>query len=108
MPPLGAVGEPQLSMLLASALMFLGVIAQFIQKMAELEDAGQGMTPWAYLRAHPYRAASMVMASEILLFVWQAMGELSVVSSILTGYACQSAAETLRARANSRINQGTQ
>jgi hypothetical protein len=90
---------------LATALMVVGVVVHFVQKMAELEDAGQIFTPLGYLRLHPWRAAALVTSAWGLLWVCFATGELSRVTAFLIGYSCQAAADVLRARANAKASQ---
>lgn len=96
-----------MSLALAYLLMILGVAGFFLQTLAQLEDGGQTFTPLGYLRQHPYRWTSMIFAASALLWMLQAAGQLhDAVSAFSIGYMCQAANETLRARANARINQG--
>lgn len=88
-----------------TAFMLFGVLAVFLTKMAELEEGGQAVGPVRYLREHPYRVLNMLVASEILLFVFEEMNQLTVVAAILTGYACQHSSDALRIRAERRLNQ---
>jgi hypothetical protein len=93
------------SLLLATGLMFLGVIVHFALVMSDLEDKGQHYTPFGYLRLHPYRALSMVLCAWLLIYVFHAMGELTRVTAVLTGFTCQAAADRLRAVANRKANE---
>lgn len=90
----------------ATGLLLFGVVCHFLQTLAALEDAGNGMSALAYIKSHPYRAASMVTAAFVLMLVTRELGQLTNVTAVLIGYSCQSAADTLRARANARLNQG--
>lgn len=92
------------SLLLGTGLMAIGVLVHFVLKLAELEDKGQHYSPLAYLRIHPWRAASMVLCAWLLLYICHAMGELTRVAAVLIGFSCQAAADTLRARANARLS----
>lgn len=96
---------PAVSLWLATLLMAAGIVVHFVQKMAELEDAGQIFTPLGYLRLHPWRAAMLVSTAWLLLYVTFLTGELTKVTAILFGYSCQAAADTLRARANAKASQ---
>jgi hypothetical protein len=104
LPPLGEVGEPHITLTVASLYMLGGTFGAFAQKMMELEDAGERVTPWGYLLAHPWRVLNMIVSCEIALFVFHAMGELNIVTAIFTGYTCQSVAESLRVKAQAKLN----
>ncbi len=94
-----------MNLYLATALMLFGCVVHFVETLAVLEEAGEHLTPWAYLKQHPYRALSMVLTAFILLLVINAAGELSKVAAVLIGYTCQNAADRIRQRANARMNQ---
>lgn len=95
-----------MNLAIAYLLMLLGVLGFFLQTMAEIEDAGQHLSPLGFLRQHPYRWASMIFAASAALWMLHAAGQLhDAVSAFSIGYMCQAANETLRARANARLNQ---
>lgn len=91
-------------LLLGSGLMLLGVVAQFVLKMAAFEDAGEHYTPYGYLRIHPWRAAALIITAWIALYVTHEMGELTRVTAVLIGFGCEQANDWLRALANKRAN----
>lgn len=88
---------------LATALMLFGVGVHFLSVLASLEDAGTPISPLAYLKLHPFRAALMVCASFIVLLVVNELHQLTQITAVLVGYTCQDANDRLRQRANSRI-----
>src|SRR3954471_15361175 len=89
------LGDP-MNLYLATALMLFGICAHFLTVLSELEEAGTSMTPLAYLKQHPYRAASMAVCAFILLLAANAAGELTHLSAVLIGFSCQTAADQLR------------
>lgn len=99
-----AIGIDLVRMGWMTLLMLLGTFGPFLQTMAALEEAGKSVSPIGYLRAHPYRVLNMLVSSELMLFVFEAMGELTAVAAILTGFACQHASEAMRRRAEARLN----
>lgn len=94
-----------MNLYLATALMLFGVVVHFVEALALLEEAGQHLTPLAYLRQHPYRSLAMVLTAFILLMILNAAGELTKTAAVLVGYTCQSAADRIRQRANARMTQ---
>ncbi len=92
--------NPDVGFWLASALMGLGIVVQFVVKMASLEDAGEHYSPLSYLRLHPWRAAALVLTAWLALYVCFAMGEVTKVTAVLIGFGCEQANDWLRARAN--------
>lgn len=95
---------PEVGLLFASALMLLGVVVQFVVKMATLEDAGEHYTPLGYLRLHPWRGAALVLTGWLMLWVCHEMGEVTRVTAVLIGFGCEQANDWLRAMANKRAN----
>jgi hypothetical protein len=96
-----------ISLPLAFALMLVGILAQFVARMATLEDSGKVPSAWQYLREHPYRCISLVASCSILILVFQDLGQLNAVTAILTGYTCQDAADRLRIRAKAKLGPTT-
>lgn len=88
---------------LATLWMLFGVAVHFLTVLASLEDAGTPISPLAYLKLHPYRAALMVSASFMLLIIVNEMHQLTQVTALLLGYTCQEANDRLRQRANTTI-----
>lgn len=93
-----------MNLYLATALLIFGCLAHFLTVLAALEESGANITPLAYLKSHPYRAASMVVCAFVLMLAANAAGELTNLSAVLIGFTCQSAADSLRARASARMN----
>jgi hypothetical protein len=93
-----------MNLYLATAWLVFGCLAHFLTVLAALEDAGTNITPLAYLRTHPYRAASMVMCAFILMLAANAAGQLTDLAAVLIGFSCQAAADSLRARASAQMN----
>jgi hypothetical protein len=100
---MGSAGEPGVSLLLATGLMLLGVLVQFVAKMAILEDQGKKPSALAYLREHPYRALSLILCAWLALYVCREMGELTRVTAVLIGFGCESMAAGLHKKADARI-----
>lgn len=91
-------------LLLGTALMLLGIVVQFVVKMAAFEDAGEHYTPLGYLRLHPWRAAALVLTTFLLLWICHELGELTRVAAMLLGFTCEQSNDTLRGIANKRAN----
>jgi quinol-cytochrome oxidoreductase complex cytochrome b subunit len=87
----------------ALGLMLIGVFGHFVAKLSALEEEGQSPRVGAYLRTHPWRILNMLVACAILLLLFQELGQLNIVTAILTGYTCQSASDNLRKRAENRM-----
>jgi len=90
---------------LATALMLFGCVVHFLSVLMVLEDAGQHLKPWAYLKLHPYRALFMACTSFIALLVVDEIEMLNPLTAVLVGYTCQDQADRIRQRANARMNQ---
>ena len=95
---------------ICAALVAFGILFHFITKLAELEKMGKIITPVTYWTEHPYTSLLVVMAAYAAMGVQAGIGELSYSASILTGIACNSLGDKLRAQAESRsekaINKG--
>lgn len=108
MPPSQAEIEAivvQLALWQGFLFVFLGIAAQFVVRMAALEDGAQKPPPpWTYVAQHPYRCLSMLLSSAIAIFLFHELHQLTVGTAILTGYACQDISERLRASAASKIS----
>lgn len=85
-------------------LVAFGVLFHFLTKLAELEATGRIITPWAYWRDHPYTSAIVIVAAYLVMALQFAIGELSYSASILTGIACNSLGDKLRARASAKAD----
>lgn len=89
---------------ICAGLVLFGILFHFVTKLSELEARGQIVTPWAYWRQHPYTSLIVVMASYLVMALQYAIGELSYSAAILTGIACNSLGDKLRARANAKAD----
>lgn len=89
---------------LATALMLFGVLVHFLSVLMALEDAGTRIGALDYLRAHPYRAAFMVCISFVSLLIANELGQLTQLTAVLIGYACQDQADRVRQRANAKTS----
>ncbi len=83
-----------------AALVLLGIAFHFVTKLGELESQGTIITPLAYWRAHPYTSLIVFMSAYLFMGLQAAIGELSYSAAILTGIACNSLGDKLRARAS--------
>ncbi len=81
-----------------SGLVMLGILFHFIVKLSEFEQQGKIMTPWGYWRSTPYSSLLVVMSAYLFMALQAAINELSYTSAILTGIACNSLGDKLRAR----------
>lgn len=85
-------------------LVAFGILFHFITKLAELEATGRIVTPWGYWRDHPYTSLVVVMAAYLVMALQHAIGELTYSAAILTGIACNSLGDKLRARAEAKAD----
>lgn len=93
----------QLALPLALLLMLVGIAAQFVARMATLEEHGTVPTPIEYVRKHPWRCLNLFIGSVMLLLWLRNMGQLNEFSAIATGYLCQDAADRWRMRAEKAV-----
>lgn len=93
-----------LNLWICTGLVAFGILFHFVAKLGELEAAGSIVTPWSYWRNHPYTSISVVMAAYLVMALQYALNELSYSAALLTGIACNSLGDKLRARANARID----
>ena len=89
---------------ICAALVAFGILFHFLTKLAELEATGRIITPLAYWRNHPYTSAIVVCAAYLVMALQYAIGELSYSAAILTGIACNSLGDKLRARAREKTS----
>lgn len=87
-----------------AGLVALGILFHFITKLSELEQAGRIVTPWGYWREHPYTSLIVVFAAYLMMALQAAVHELSYSAAILTGIACNSFGDKLRARASAKAD----
>ncbi len=85
-------------------LVAFGILFHFLGKLAELESLGRIVTPWAYWRDHPYTSLIVICAAYLVMALQYAIGELSYSAAILTGIACNSLGDKLRARAGAKAD----
>lgn len=94
---------------ICSGLVLLGILFHFVTKLGELEAQGTIVTPWAYWREHPYTSLVVVMSAYIALAMTYSIGEMSYYAAVVTGIACNSLGDKLRARSTAwsdRLAQG--
>jgi hypothetical protein len=80
------------NLFICMALVAVGILFHFVLKLSELETQGKLQTPLGYWREHPYTSLVVVMAAYLFMALQAALGE-------LTGIACNSLGDKLRARA---------
>lgn len=84
-------------------LVVVGMIAQFLKKMSDLEAAGTLMTPWAYARDRPWRTLTAIFGGFVAAYAFHLMGQLNGLAALFTGMASTEAFDSLRARAVGRL-----
>ena len=89
---------------ICGGLVAFGILFHFLTKLAEIEATGRIITPWAYWRDHPYTSLIVICAAYLVMALQYAIGELSYSASILTGIACNSLGDKLRARAGAKAD----
>lgn len=95
------MNEPNL--LICAALVAVGILFHFVTKLSEFEAQGQIITPVDYWKQHPWTSVMVVMSAYLFMALQVALGELSYSAAILTGIACNSLGDKLRARAQARL-----
>lgn len=89
---------------ICTGLVLFGILFHFVVKLGELEVSGKIVTPWGYWREHPYTSLTVLMAAYLFMALQYSLGELSYSAAVLTGVACNSIGDKLRARANARLD----
>ena len=84
---------------ICALLVAAGIAFHFVIKLGELEAQGNIVSPLNYWKQHPYTSLTVVMAAYLFMTLQHALGELSYSAAILTGIACNSLGDKLRARA---------
>lgn len=85
-------------------LVALGVIFHFLTKLSELESQGQIVSPWTYWRQHPYTSLTVILGAYLFMSLQFAINELTYTGAILTGIACNSIGDKLRAKASTTLD----
>lgn len=88
----------QVNLWLCLLLCTIGVLFHFITKLYELEQTGIIMAPWTYWRRWPYASLIVVFSAVLMILLQYYIKELTYSASILTGIACNSLGDKLRAR----------
>jgi NADH:ubiquinone oxidoreductase subunit 6 (subunit J) len=88
----------EVNLFLCLLLCAVGVLFHFITKLYELEQTGVIITPWAYWRRWPYASLIVVFSALLMILLQYYIRELTYSASILTGIACNSLGDKLRAR----------
>lgn len=84
---------------ICAALVAAGIAFHFVLKLSEMESQGNIVSPLTYWKQHPYTSLTVVMSAYLFMALQSALGELSYSAAILTGIACNSLGDKLRARA---------
>jgi hypothetical protein len=84
-------------------LVAFGIALHFVLKLKELEDKGQIVSPLAYWKNSPYSSLLVVMSAYAFLVLQFTLHELTYTSAFLTGIACNSVGDKLRARAEAAL-----
>lgn len=87
-----------------AGLVAIGIVFHFLTKLSELEQAGKIVTPWGYWREHPYTSLIVIVAAYLMMALQAAVNELTYSAAILTGIACNSFGDKLRARATAKAD----
>jgi hypothetical protein len=83
-----------------AGLVAAGILFHFVLKLQELEQQGTIVKPWVYWSQHPYTSLAVIMSAYLFMALQYALGELSHSAAILTGIACNSLGDKMRARAD--------
>ena len=86
-------------------LVIVGMIIQFVKKMADLEAAGTLITPLAYAASRKWATLLAILSTLLLAYIFYRMGELNNLAAITTGLYCTEAFDSLRARAVGRMRE---
>lgn len=80
-------------------LLVLGIVAHWGKKLMEIhQETGRLMTPAEYFRAQPYRVIWTTLLAVGAGIALYSMGELTPVTAIVYGFACDSVAGMLKRR----------
>lgn len=93
---------------ICAGLVLFGILFHFITKLTELESQGRIVTPWGYWRQNPYTSLSVLMASFSAMLLMYSIGELTYYASAITGLACNSLGDKLRAKSTAWADKVTQ
>lgn len=102
MPLLDRTWGPQVTepnLIICSLLVAGGILGHFLLKLSELETQGQIVSPLSYWKQHPYTSLTVVMSAYSFMALQYSVDELTYSAAILTGIACNSLGDKLRARA---------
>lgn len=88
----------EVNLFLCLLLCAIGVLFHFVTKLYELEQTGVVITPWAYWQRWPYASLIVVFSALLMILLQYYIKELTYSASILTGIACNSLGDKLRAR----------
>lgn len=79
-----------LEYLMYFSLVILGVVAHFVKKLANLNKRGILISPKKYFMQYPYQTTLSFIGGIVGYFGMLSVGELSIISAVLLGYACDS------------------
>jgi len=88
-----------------AVLILIGQAFHLVYLLAIEEKAGRIISPWAFIRQHPYSTASVVMAAYLFAAGLYFVGELTYSFAIAIGAGGNAAVDKLRARAEAKVAQ---
>lgn len=91
-------------LMVSLAMVAVGIVVHVAAKLSELEQRGEPTGALNYVRAHPWTAANVVLGAYGLFLLQWYTGEGGPIAAFLTGIACNSAGDKLRARADAKVN----
>jgi hypothetical protein len=83
--------------------LMLGIAANLMTKLAERNDNGKPVTPWAHVRTHPYSAALGVIGPLLGGIILQDSGQLTVLAAAGLGYAGSSVMDSIAKAGKNRM-----
>jgi hypothetical protein len=86
-------------------LLVLGMLAHFLLRLYNLQQAGTLLSPIAYIRQQPYSVAVSVMGGILLFLALYFAGQLNEGMAIAVGVACSEALDSLRARSVAKLRE---
>lgn len=79
-----------------------GIVLHASWKLGELEQRGQPIHAGEYVTRYKFTMLNVVLSAIALFLVQWYLGEGGPISAFFTGFACNSAGDKLRARADAR------
>jgi len=92
-------------LLICLGFILLGVLVNLLLKLTMLEEQGIRISPWRYVSQHPYRSAFLAVSAVLCALLLYFVDQLNEATALLIGVAADQAADRMRARATTRIDQ---